>query len=299
MLSNASKMAKFFYRDRDTSYPFWRLKIPEEHEGETKIKSKEARKYIFNCLEDMGQVNVPTDLERGELLAEKVDRREFIDLLKRMLTMDQERRITPSEALNHPFVTMAYMADYAHCANVKASAHMMEICKRSTAVVTPPSHTAATLMAAGASSSSSRPVSGCWPEKTGPGQPLEVITIPDSDDDVAPEPVKVDFGLSVCDDCDPCSSRSSHLECVSRGSLSGGSRGQCCQPKTELGKSSKYSNEGNGEKNKAVRYPSSSTLRYGSYEYLDSQEARQREHRERWFRYRESNPGHLGESQIS
>ena len=48
-----------------------------------------SRKYIFNCLEDMGQVNVPTDLERGELLAEKVDRREFIDLLKRMLTMDQ------------------------------------------------------------------------------------------------------------------------------------------------------------------------------------------------------------------
>jgi len=148
MLNNASKTVKFFYRDRDTSYPFWRLKTPEEHEGETKIKSKEARKYIFNCLEDMGQVNVPTDLERGELLAEKVDRREFIDLLKRMLTMDQERRITPSEALNHPFVNMAHMADYAHCSNVKASAHMMEICKR-TPVVTPPSHTAATLMAAG------------------------------------------------------------------------------------------------------------------------------------------------------
>ena len=78
----------------------------------------------------MGQVNVPTDLERSELLAEKVDRREFIDLLKRMLTMDQERRITPSEALNHPFVTMSHMADYAHCSNVKNSARMMEICKR-------------------------------------------------------------------------------------------------------------------------------------------------------------------------
>ena len=165
MLNNASKTTKFFYRDRDSSYPFWRLKTPEEHEMETKIKSKEARKYIFNCLEDMGQVNVPTDLERGELLAEKVDRREFIDLLKRMLTMDQvifrisrifdlfifpnfyyfiiaiwfaftiffpiqERRITPSEALNHPFVTMAHMADYAHCANVKSSARMMDICKR-------------------------------------------------------------------------------------------------------------------------------------------------------------------------
>lgn len=71
------------------TYPFWRLKTPEEHEAETGIKSKEARKYIFNCLDDIGQVNVPTDLEGGELLAEKADRREFIDLLKRMLTMDQ------------------------------------------------------------------------------------------------------------------------------------------------------------------------------------------------------------------
>lgn len=60
----------------------------EEHEAETGIKSKEARKYIFNCLDDIGQVNVPTDLEGGELLAEKADRREFIDLLKRMLSMD-------------------------------------------------------------------------------------------------------------------------------------------------------------------------------------------------------------------
>jgi hypothetical protein len=40
----------------------------------------------------------------------------------------QERRITPSEALNHPFVSMSHMADYAHCANVKSSARMMEIC---------------------------------------------------------------------------------------------------------------------------------------------------------------------------
>ena len=94
---------------------------PEEHEGETGIKSKEARKYIFNCLDDMGQVNVPTELEGGELLAEKADRREFIDLLKRMLTMDQERRINPGEALHHSFVTLQHLLDYPHCTNVKNS----------------------------------------------------------------------------------------------------------------------------------------------------------------------------------
>ncbi|ENN71369.1 hypothetical protein YQE_11942, partial [Dendroctonus ponderosae] len=153
MLNNASKTTKFFYRDMESTYPFWRLKTPEEHEAETGIKSKEARKYIFNCLDDIGQVNVPTDLEGGQLLAEKVDRKEFIDLLKRMLTMDQERRTTPGEALNHAFVRLAHLIDYAHCNNVKASVQMMEVCRRSdnsttaTAAHHPPAQQAPSLVA--------------------------------------------------------------------------------------------------------------------------------------------------------
>jgi len=47
-------------------------------------------------------------------MAEKLDRREFIDLLKHMLTLDQERRITPGEALNHSFITLAHLMDYVH-----------------------------------------------------------------------------------------------------------------------------------------------------------------------------------------
>lgn len=34
---------------------------PEDHEAETGIKSKEARKYIFNCLDDMAQVMNPAE----------------------------------------------------------------------------------------------------------------------------------------------------------------------------------------------------------------------------------------------
>ncbi|XP_054712289.1 homeodomain-interacting protein kinase 2-like [Uloborus diversus] len=130
MLNAATKTTRFFFRETDSSYPFWRLKTPEEHEAETNIKSKEARKYIFNCLDDMAQVNVPNDIEGGELLAEKADRREFIDLLKRMLTLDQDRRITPGEALNHTFVTLAHLVDYSHCSNVKSSNQMMEVCRK-------------------------------------------------------------------------------------------------------------------------------------------------------------------------
>uniref|UniRef100_A0AAR5Q9W5 non-specific serine/threonine protein kinase n=1 Tax=Dendroctonus ponderosae TaxID=77166 RepID=A0AAR5Q9W5_DENPD len=104
MLNNASKTTKFFYKDMESPYSFWQLKTPAEHEAEMGIKSRETRKYIFNCLEDIGQVNVPTDLEGGQLLKTKVARRAFIDLLKRMLTMDQNLRITPEEALKHTFI---------------------------------------------------------------------------------------------------------------------------------------------------------------------------------------------------
>lgn len=110
---------------------------PAEHEAETGVKSKEARKYIFNCLDDMMQVRTQqsrsaaatlsghahlssaaqvnmTNLEGTDVLAEKADRREFIDLLKKMLTLDADKRITPTKTLNHPFVTMTHLLHFPH-----------------------------------------------------------------------------------------------------------------------------------------------------------------------------------------
>ncbi|XP_061532791.1 homeodomain-interacting protein kinase 2 isoform X1 [Phycodurus eques] len=130
LLSAGTKTTRFFNRDTDSTYPLWRLKTPEDHEGETGIKSKEARKYIFNCLDDMAQVNMTSDLEGSDLLAEKADRREFIDLLTKMLTIDADKRITPIETLNHPFVTMSHLLDFPHSTHVKSCFQNMEICKR-------------------------------------------------------------------------------------------------------------------------------------------------------------------------
>ena len=115
------------------SYAFWRLKTPEEHESEAPpgaAKSKEARKYIFNCLEDMAQINVPNGLEGVELIAEKLDRRAFVSILKEMLQLDQERRIDPDAALRHTFTTMNHLVDYAHLKNVQMSFQMMEVCQK-------------------------------------------------------------------------------------------------------------------------------------------------------------------------
>nr|XP_057944213.1 homeodomain-interacting protein kinase 2 isoform X2 [Doryrhamphus excisus] len=130
LLSAGTKTTRFFNRDPESTYPLWRLKTPEDHEGETGIKSKEARKYIFNCLDDMAQVNMTSDLEGSDLLAEKSDRREFIDLLTKMLTIDADKRITPIETLNHSFVTMSHLLDFPHSTHVKSCFQNMEICKR-------------------------------------------------------------------------------------------------------------------------------------------------------------------------
>ncbi|XP_075458604.1 homeodomain-interacting protein kinase 2-like isoform X3 [Ascaphus truei] len=130
LLSSGTKTTRFFNRDGDSPYPLWRLKTPDDHETETGIKSKEARKYIFNCLDDMAQVNMASDLEGSDMLVEKADRREFIDLLKKMLTIDADKRITPLETLNHPFVTMTHLLDFPHSSHVKSCFQNMEICKR-------------------------------------------------------------------------------------------------------------------------------------------------------------------------
>ncbi|XP_055787257.1 homeodomain-interacting protein kinase 1-like isoform X5 [Salvelinus fontinalis] len=131
LLSAGTKTSRFFNRGPDSSYPLWRLKTPSEHEAELGIKSKEARKYIFNCLDDMMQVRVNmTSLVGTDVLAEKSDRREFIDLLKKMLTLDADKRITPMKTLNHPFVTMTHLLHFPHSSHVKSCFQNMDICKR-------------------------------------------------------------------------------------------------------------------------------------------------------------------------
>ncbi|XP_027693534.1 homeodomain-interacting protein kinase 3 isoform X6 [Vombatus ursinus] len=129
LLNVGTKSTRFFCRETDISHSGWRLKTLEEHEAETGMKSKEARKYIFNSLDDIVHVNTVMDLEGIDLLAEKADRREFVSLLKKMLLIDADLRITPVETLNHPFVNMKHLLDFPHSNHVKSCFHIMDICK--------------------------------------------------------------------------------------------------------------------------------------------------------------------------
>ncbi|XP_051580689.1 homeodomain-interacting protein kinase 3-like isoform X2 [Myxocyprinus asiaticus] len=128
LLNVGTKTSRFFCRESDSPYAAWRLKSTEEHETETRLKSKEARKYIFSCLEDIAHVNLVMNLEGCDLLAEKVDRAEFVSLLKKMLFIDAKERIAPSDALMHPFVTLQHLLDFPHSNHVKSCFHIMDVC---------------------------------------------------------------------------------------------------------------------------------------------------------------------------
>ncbi|TNM91207.1 hypothetical protein fugu_003496 [Takifugu bimaculatus] len=128
LLNVGTKTARFFCKESDSPYAAWRLKSTDEHETETGMKSKEARKYIFSCLDDIAHVNLVMNMEGSDLLAEKADRREFVGLLKKMLLIDAEERIAPVEALGHPFVTMQHLLDFPHSNHVKSCFHIMDIC---------------------------------------------------------------------------------------------------------------------------------------------------------------------------
>ncbi|KAL6113206.1 hipk3 [Pungitius sinensis] len=128
LLNSGTKKMRFFCKESDSPYAAWRLKSTDEHETETGMKSKEARKYIFSCLDDIAHVNLVMNLEGCDVLVEKADRREFVGLLKKMLSIDAEERITPAEALSHPFVTMQHLLDFPHSNHVKSCFHIMDVC---------------------------------------------------------------------------------------------------------------------------------------------------------------------------
>ncbi|XP_061100602.1 homeodomain-interacting protein kinase 3 isoform X1 [Conger conger] len=129
ILNAGTKTARFFCRESESPYAAWRLKTTEEHETETAMKSKEARKYIFSCLDDIAHVNMVMNLEGSDLMAEKADRGEFVSLLKKMLLIDAEKRIVPAEVLAHPFVNMQHLLDFPHSNHVKSCFHIMDLCR--------------------------------------------------------------------------------------------------------------------------------------------------------------------------
>lgn len=119
MLENASKLRRFFKEVKGEPMApqnavYYRLKTVEEYEADGgTVKSKETRKYIFAFLDDIIRVCYSYESDPMEQLCDRVDKTEFVDLLKRMLVLNQDFRLSPTEGLDHKFITMAHLQGYS------------------------------------------------------------------------------------------------------------------------------------------------------------------------------------------
>jgi hypothetical protein len=76
-------------------------------------------------------MNLPTDyLEGGKLLAVLTERQEFTDVLKRMLAVDQGRRIILEAALNHAIMTKDGATGFADTIQVEVHTTRLPLSQR-------------------------------------------------------------------------------------------------------------------------------------------------------------------------
>ncbi|KAE9413997.1 hypothetical protein Angca_006154 [Angiostrongylus cantonensis] len=142
MLEKAAKLHRFFKEMKaDMSGPvqptYYRMKTIEEYEASgVHVKSKETRKYIFTFLDDISRVCYGFESDPIEQICDRLDRQEFVDILKKMLVLNQDFRLTPLEGLEHKFVTMSHLHAYANTNYFRTGMKRMEVCvRRPTAVV--------------------------------------------------------------------------------------------------------------------------------------------------------------------
>ncbi|XP_063291547.1 homeodomain-interacting protein kinase 2-like [Pelobates fuscus] len=128
LLNRGAKTQYYFDKYDESPSKSWRLKIPDDFEMRTGIKSKETRRYIFKSLDEIAQMNIRSDLSGIDRLVEMADREQFIDLLKKMLCIDASKRITPTEILSHPFITMSHLQGFKHSSHAKSCFEAMHIC---------------------------------------------------------------------------------------------------------------------------------------------------------------------------
>ncbi|XP_054636932.1 uncharacterized protein LOC129184723 isoform X6 [Dunckerocampus dactyliophorus] len=101
----------------------WRLKTPNEYGYVACTDS------FINSVDDLCEVRQVVHLSNEDTTAEVRDQESFVDLLKKLMRPDASQRLTPSQILQHPFITMADIVSHATSFYVKLSCEMMEVCQ--------------------------------------------------------------------------------------------------------------------------------------------------------------------------
>ncbi|XP_039474448.1 homeodomain-interacting protein kinase 1-like isoform X2 [Oreochromis aureus] len=112
----------------------WKLKTPEQFVSETGIKFTEKRMMKLTSLDDLKNLWFTRHQNYTTKSAEICDLLVFIELLKGMLQLDPEKRMTPSQVLQHDFTTLRHILRlYPYSFHVNSCFQKISICQTITA----------------------------------------------------------------------------------------------------------------------------------------------------------------------
>ncbi|KAI4820956.1 hypothetical protein KUCAC02_028913 [Chaenocephalus aceratus] len=126
-LLNAGKFtSNYFIRELKNS-PEWRFKTQEEYKEGTGVEP-DISECVLDQYSSLDEAIEDYAEEKGRV--ELKDRMVFVQLLKRLLDLDANSRITPEQALTHSFVTMGHLEEDLDCSPYVADAvRWMTICR--------------------------------------------------------------------------------------------------------------------------------------------------------------------------
>lgn len=106
-LSAGLKTSHFY---RKTWPNMWKLKTSHEY---GRIAWIDCR---FSSLDDLKKIQQKPEGHPSEAdaMRDTADLEYFVELVKEMLQLDPTQRTTPSEVLQHPFITMSHLIDFCH-----------------------------------------------------------------------------------------------------------------------------------------------------------------------------------------
>ncbi|CAL9699139.1 unnamed protein product [Knipowitschia caucasica] len=111
LIMRAEDGTSYFVREKNGK---WRLKTPSEYRDLDGKMPKLDQNFLEAATGLDDAVLNSFEIQSG---MEYEDRRAFLDLLRKMLEFDPEKRITPTEALEHPFITLSHFRDRSYVAD--------------------------------------------------------------------------------------------------------------------------------------------------------------------------------------
>nr|XP_033946270.1 homeodomain-interacting protein kinase 3-like [Pseudochaenichthys georgianus] len=126
LLNAGKKSSECFKMVNKFNHTRWRLKTPREYKKSSDVSST-IIKRPFDKLKSLDAA-----VEKHSKKNDKVeyeDRMAFLQLLKQLLDLDGNSRITPEQALTHSFVTMGHLKEDLGCSSyLPETVSMMNIC---------------------------------------------------------------------------------------------------------------------------------------------------------------------------